>query len=177
MGKYLKYFKYLCKYKYYVMKECFRLGIPLRGILHDMSKFRPTEFFISAEYFYGEKKPVRLCFHPQAFKYDVYTQDDLQNHFDISWLKHQHRNKHHWQYWVLRYDNGKETCLDMPIVYIKEMIADWVGSGKLIHGENNGGYEEALEFYKKNMNKIKLSRMAKMHLVHILDEQINKNKN
>ena len=58
MEKYWKYFKTIFKHKLIVMITCFRAGIIWRGLLHDNSKFGPTEFFTSAKYFQGTFSPI-----------------------------------------------------------------------------------------------------------------------
>ena len=112
---YLKYIAYIIKHKYYVMLECIKLGIPLRGVLHDLHKFLPSEFIPYAKYYYGN-----------ANKYKI-----LEEQMDVAWLKHQNRAKHHWQYWCLiEEDTASIKALPMPDKYRKEMLADWIGAGK-----------------------------------------------
>ena len=43
------HFKKICKHKYYVGKYCWKLGLYKQGIMHDMSKFSPVEFFESVK--------------------------------------------------------------------------------------------------------------------------------
>lgn len=107
---YVEYFKYLAKHKWYVFVECCKLGVPLRGLLHDMSKFLPCEWVPYAHHFYGKRKKK------------------VDRAYDLAWLHHIHRNKHHWQFWVI-VDNGIEEYLPMPDKYVKEMLADWYGAG------------------------------------------------
>lgn len=77
---------------------------------HDRSKDKLDEYDAYDKYFYGNNR-----------SYDV-VQD-----FNRAWLKHIHRNPHHWQYWVLINDNPNEgeIILDMPYGYIIEMLCDW----------------------------------------------------
>lgn len=60
-NKILGHFKTVCRHKYYVGKYCFIAGIPLRGILHDLSKFSPTEFIESIKYYQGTRSPIDAC--------------------------------------------------------------------------------------------------------------------
>lgn len=119
MIKHIKYLRYIIRHKWYVFLECCKLGIPWRGLVHDLSKFLPSEWFPYAEYFYG-KRPDRVK-------------------FSIAWLHHQKRNKHHWQYWILKNDSGPEEVMEMPLRYRKEMLADWIGAGRAINGKNGVG--------------------------------------
>jgi hypothetical protein len=54
MSKHLKYLKYVLTHKWYVLLKCIELGIPWRGIVHDLSKFLPSEWSPYVEYFYGD---------------------------------------------------------------------------------------------------------------------------
>lgn len=130
MLTYLRYFLYLLKHKYYVFVEACKLGIPLRGLLHDVSKLYPSEFVAYANHFYGKGKKD-------------------EDAFRSAWLHHQHRNPHHWQHWILRNDDGTLDVLDMPLNYRKEMLADWRGAGKAIKG-----FDDTTNWYLINRYKI-----------------------
>lgn len=126
---YWNYFKYICIHKWYVFLECLKIMQPWHGITHDLSKFLPSEFFPYAKKFYGGD---------YAHKYF-----EIENAFDIAWLLHQRRNKHHWDYWVK--SDGKPV--PMPGKYAIQMIADWRAMGS-VHGDT------AEEFYKKNKKRM-----------------------
>ncbi len=135
MGKNLKNFSYIWRHRWYVFIECCKLGIIWRGIVHDLSKYRLSEW-----------KPYTNHF----FKFtDDGDHPDLP--FDTAWLHHIHRNRHHWQYWIVREDNGDTKIMPMPDQYRKEMLADWIGAGRAIHGRLtiDGWYNE-------NKHKMKL---------------------
>jgi len=153
MNKNWEYLKYVLKHKWYVFQECCKLGIPWRGFLHDMSKFRPSEWKPYAEYFYGrypmDEKP------PSESKA-----------FDIAWLHHQKRNPHHWQYWILKEDSGSTHNIEMPIVYRKEMYADWVGAGKAITGKDN-----IIPWYNKNKDNIKLGWETRRWIERLINKE------
>lgn len=136
--KSIKYFRYLIRHKWYVMVECFRLRIYWQGLTHDLSKFLPDEFFPYLEYFYGDKNSIFAFYFEERFK--------------EAWLLHQKRNKHHWQYWILRNDNGSTIALDMPIQYCEEMLADWIGAGLAINGKL-----EVKSWFEKNKANMLLS--------------------
>lgn len=54
----LKHIKLVMKHKWLVFKFSLKVGIPFRGIMHDLSKFSPTEFFESIKYFEGTTSPI-----------------------------------------------------------------------------------------------------------------------
>lgn len=52
--------------------------------------------------------------------------DETQEEFNLAWLKHIHKNPHHWQYWVLpSEDLHIIQALEMPQNYVLEMLCDW----------------------------------------------------
>jgi hypothetical protein len=135
--KHLKYLSYVLRHKWYVFIECCKLGIPWTGIIHDLSKFRPSEWFPYANYFYGNLEKGQ----------DETTED---KEIDLAWLLHQKRNKHHWQWWILPEDEGGVKILPMADRYRKEMLADWKGAGKAL------GKPDCQEWYLANKNKMRL---------------------
>ena len=110
---YFKYLKALLKHKWVVFIECCKRDMPFRGIMHDMSKFLPSEFIPYAQFFYGKEQT-----------------DKTADAFELAWLKHQKRNKHHWQWWVINNDSGGYTVLEMPDKIRKELLSDWIGANR-----------------------------------------------
>jgi len=129
--RYLRYLKYVLRHKWFVFIECARRGLVWRGLVHDMSKLRPSEFFPYANFFYG-KKPS-----PSAA-------------FDFAWLLHQKRNRHHWQWWILPEDNGGEKVMEMPMAERVEMLCDWKGAGRA------QGTPNTQKWYLANRGKMRL---------------------
>lgn len=58
MNKYIAHFRTIAKHKLLVMKFCFKCGLIWRGLMHDNSKFGPTEFWASAKYWQGNRSPI-----------------------------------------------------------------------------------------------------------------------
>lgn len=153
MKKHFLYLKTLLRHKWFVFLEACKLGIPILGIIHDISKFLPDEFIPYARFFYGE--------------YEELEKEVVKECFDRAWLKHQHRNKHHWQYWLLMNDSGGAIKFpeksfkqvepqDMPLRYLTEMIADWRGAGRAY------GNPDTKEWYLKNRDKIILHPVSQI---------------
>ena len=178
--KYLKYLNYLIRHKWFVLIECYKVGIIWRGIIHDLSKLRPSEFFFYADHFYGtqKEKSCYSCFHKiwnsqcefngsgigdgeQASQCKDYKVIDEQ--FDYAWLLHQKRNKHHWQWWVLTEDYGIVKVLDMPLKYRLEMLADWRGAGRA-----QGNKMSTKEWYEANKDNMKLHPDTRMWVEDML---------
>lgn len=99
----------------YVRQMCFKMGIPLQGLIHDLSKYSKEEFEIF-KYYTGTCSPHQ----------------EMRNQFGYSdrWMYHYHKNKHHWQYWLDIEDYpDKVYPIKMPYKYVIESICDFVGAG------------------------------------------------
>jgi hypothetical protein len=115
---------------------------------HDDSKYKSDEYFAYDAYFYGESKS-----------------DEVVHDFRIAWLKHIHRNPHHWQHWVLINDdpNEGEIILDMPHHYIIEMICDWWAFSWA-----KGNLYEIFKWYNDHKKYMKLSDDTRTTVENIL---------
>ena len=162
--KHLRYLWYVLRHRWYVFVECCRLGIIWRGLTHDLSKFRPSEWFAYTEFFYGVAIEI---LHEVDGKIDTTEAEQVfaarKVAFNLAWLKHIHRNPHHWQNWRLRKDNGSTKLIPMPSKYVKEMLADWRGAGKA------QGFEEIGPWYEKRWRNIDLATETR-DLLHSLME-------
>jgi hypothetical protein len=157
LTKHLKYARYLAIHKWFVMVACFRRGLILQGIVHDWSKFLPSEWRPYAEFFYSAiDRKTRDELRQQCFKatgsFPWPSSAELRDAFNVAWLKHQHRSPHHWQHWVLRNDDGSTVLIEMPRKYALEMLCDWDGAGRAITGKCGG----TKDWYLKNRPKITL---------------------
>ncbi len=124
---YLRYLWYVLRHKWYVLLACIELGVPLRGLVHDLSKLRPSELVPYARYFYGGNSDIKRGRDETGYYKAGASDDDA---FDRAWLYHQHRNPHHWQFWCLVQDDDASKCLLIPESYVREMVADWRGAGR-----------------------------------------------
>ena len=145
--KHFLYLRYLLTHKYWVFYAGLKLNVSIwRLLIHDWSKFLPSEWFAYANYFYGNHRKFSEL--PSGLKHDYpfeLCQEYWKNKFDFSWNLHQKRNKHHFQFWLLTNDSGSTVALKMPEKYVREMIADWAGAGRAITGK-----WEAWDYYQKN---------------------------
>jgi len=137
--RHLAYLSYVVRHKWFVMIECFRHGLIWRGLVHDLSKFRPSEWFPYARHFYNRNGSK------------VFHRDNLgREGFDFAWLLHQKRNRHHWQWWILPAEEAGEKVLEMKPVFRTEMVCDWIGDRRAMgHGK------DLYSWYKKNIKKMR----------------------
>lgn len=117
---------------------------------HDKSKYTSEEYDAYDKYFYGRKT------------------SEVNDTFNRAWLHHIHNNPHHWQYWVLLEDdpdiNNNFICLEMPIEYVFEMIADWWS----FSWKSNNLYE-IFDWYEDHKNTMKLNSKTRRIVEDILE--------
>jgi len=114
----MSYLWRILTHKWFVFLAGLKIGVPLwQLILHDWSKFTPFEFKeYRRQFFLPEKSPIGWA---------------------RAWLHHQNLNKHHWEYWIPRdgtRDYPDNQPLIMPLIYVKEMVADWMGASRAYEG-------------------------------------------
>ncbi len=168
---YFQYFKYVLVHKYFVFVAGLKTEAPIWLLLiHDWSKFLPSEFIPYAQYFYNkERQAVEALDAISDFglaelaPFGYYIKD----HFNVAWLYHQRRNPHHWQYWYLMQDNDPSFPLPMPEKYAREMVADWAGAGRAITGK-----WETAAWYEKNKKRILLHPDTRLFVETLLQDLI-----
>lgn len=127
MKNIIKHFILITKHKWVVFKLCCMAGIPWRGIVHDLSKYSPTEFFESVKYYSGNHSPIREA--------------KIEKGYSKAWLHHKGRNKHHFEYWIDVCAPDKTPVI--PFVYTVEMICDTMAAGIVYQGKNwEKGYQQ-----------------------------------
>lgn len=162
MRRYWKYLMYVVRHKWFVMMACFRHGLIWRGLTHDLSKFRPSEFIPYAKHFYAPNGGPAIQYNGNGYSKDEDEKQDLN--FDKAWLSHIHRQPHHHQHWRLFQDDGTVKVLDMPEQYIGEMVCDWIGAGKA-----QGYGDNTKNWYEHNKEKIVVSAKTRIRLEELLD--------
>lgn len=127
------HFNLVNKHRFKVFKLCCKAGIPFRGLVHDLSKYSPTEFFESVKYYQGNYSPIQNC--------------KKDNGYSKAWLHHKGRNKHHHEYWY-DYAAPSKSAL-IPYKYTAEMICDTLAAGMTYQGKN-WTYDYQLKYYLKD---------------------------
>ena len=114
------HFIVITRHKWVVFKLCCKVGQPWRGLVHDLSKYSPTEFWEGVKYFNGKHSPIT-----DAKKDKGYSQ---------AWLHHKGRNKHHTDYWVDLSAPDKTPII--PYQYVAEMLCDKLAAGMVYKGKD-----------------------------------------
>lgn len=165
---YLAYLRYVCRHKFFVFLYCCTLGIPWRGLTHDLSKFTPSEFGPYARFFFGPPTP-----HGDA----------RRAAFMHAWHFHYARNPHHWEHWVQPREGRSGVVAKMLRTYAisgtpigveqaddastLEMIADWLAMAPT-RRQTVDPFEDARQFYMAHRDEIILSPRARMLVEHHL---------
>jgi len=110
------------KYVYKLMSVC---GYPIRGLVHDMSKFQIIELKESIKYYNGKRSPLSIAKEKQGYS--------------LAWLHHVGKNKHHSAYWV-DITNGIMNPCKIPWVYLVEQICDTISAEKVYHKDWDESY-------------------------------------
>lgn len=162
-----KHFKTITYHKYLVMKGCFAVGLYKQGLLHDMSKYSPQEFFVGARYYQGTRSPNNA------------EREDIG--YSSAWLHHKGRNKHHYEYWIDYCADAADSALlgmmpaPMPDPYIAEMFMDRVAASKVYNGSAYTD-QDALTYYQKGAGRMErylhpYTRKRLEKLLHMLAEK------
>jgi hypothetical protein len=158
MKAHLRYLRYVVRHKWFVFLAGLALRVPLHQlILHDWTKFLPSEWFPYVANFYGG--PHRPWSEVTAYEKTHHIdyarrtcKEGVQGAFDAAWNHHQKANPHHWQHWVLLKDDGSQIALAIPDRFLREMVADWIGAGRAM----GKGKADAPAWYEKNRHKMTL---------------------
>ena len=141
MGNAWGHFKTVVRHRHMVIKHCSKAGILFQGLLHDLSKFSPTEFAPGAKYYQGTRSPNEA--EREAYGYS------------LAWMHHKGRNKHHFEYWT---DYSPVTKrmepVKMPLKYVKEMFCDRVAASKIYMKDSYSDSAPLAYFQKGKGNRM-----------------------
>lgn len=130
------HFKTVHRHRSLVFKYCRASGLWRQGLLHDLSKYSPEEFWTGVRYFQGSRSP-----------------NDAERQAtgcSKAWLHHKGRNKHHLEYWYdYRREDGVFSGLPMPLPYLIESVCDRIAASRVYLGEH---YEDhsPLDYYERS---------------------------
>ncbi len=151
------HFKTITNHKYIVAKECFKIGLYKQGILHDLSKYSPSEFLVGIRYYQGTRSPNDA------------ERDKIG--YSNAWLHHKGRNKHHYEYWIdysKKAAPGEMLPVRMPDKYIAEMLMDRIAASKVYQGK---AYTDAapLAYFYQGTNNAAIEEETKKILLYYLE--------
>ena len=133
------HFLTITHHRHEVIKNCFKAGIGIQGLFHDLSKYSPSEFIPGMMYFQGDRSPNEM--ERETIGYSR------------AWMHHKGRNKHHFEYWS-DYNPRSHTVepVKMPVRYVAEMFCDRVAASRIYQG-NDYRPEHPLEYYLRGKSR------------------------
>ncbi len=150
----IKHFVTITRHRHTVIKHCARAGILWQGLFHDLSKYSPAEFILSAKHYVGYKSPIDF--------------ERLDLGYSRVWLHHQGRNRHHFEYWR---DYNPETKMiepvEMPTKYLVEMFCDRVAASKIYQGEKYTP-KHPLEYFLAGKDRMSIHKKTSEQLESLL---------
>ena len=151
----IRHFITITEHKLLVMCHCFQVGLYRQGLLHDLSKYSPEEFFTGVRFYQGNRSP-------NAAEREILG-------FSKAWLHHKGRNKHHYEYWIDISKNKEEGLVGnkMPLRYVIEMVMDRIAACKVYRGKD---YTDgaAWEYYEKTRKYVTMHPETRALLERLL---------
>ena len=149
-----RHFLTITKHRMLVLDGCFRVGLYWQGLVHDLSKYSPTEFWNGARYFQGTRSPN--------------TAERELKGYSEAWIHHKGRNRHHYEYWTdMNLQTRNYEPVPMPRKYLVEMVMDRRAACMIYQGK---AYKpaSALEYFDKSREKTLMHSQTRQELSFLL---------
>ena len=144
----------ITRHRWLVRQGCFQVGLYWQGLVHDLSKYSPTEFAVGAKYYQGTRSPNAA--------------EREQKGFSEAWMHHKGRNRHHYEYWC---DMSPVTKVyepvPMPRKYLVEMVMDRRAACKVYEGEKYTD-SSALAYFEKSRERVLMHEQTRQELGFLL---------
>ena len=149
-----QHFKTVHHHRALVRKGCFRVGLYLQGLTHDLSKYSPTEFLRGAHYYQGTRSPNAA--------------EREEKGYSEAWMHHKGRNRHHYEYWTdMSPKTHRYEPVDMPRRYLVEMLMDRRAACMTYQGKNYRPGAE-LEYLEKSRERLLMHPETLRRLEYLL---------
>lgn len=141
----------------WVRRYCWKVGLYRQGLLHDLSKYSPTEFWRGVKYYQGgTSSPIN-------------AEKSASGHgYSEAWMHHKSRNKHHYEYWVDNLDDSFQYGMvpmvhPMPYKYFAEMLCDYLGAARAYLGDHFT-YKDEMIWWGNQRNRRAMHEQNKIML-------------
>ena len=144
------HFKTITHHRHLVLRGCFAVGLYRQGLLHDLSKYMPSEFLVGARYYQGDRSPNNA--------------EREETGASLAWLHHKGRNRHHYEYWmdynahsVLNGPHPSDAAIvpvKMPGRYVVEMLMDRIAASKTYHPDTYRDSDPLGYYLRGNKNDV-----------------------
>lgn len=145
----------ITRHRHEVIKNCFKAGIGVQGLFHDLSKYSLAELIPSSQLYQGTRSPNERA-------RELYG-------YSSAWLHHKGRNKHHFEYWCdVNIKTRRYEPVKMPERYLKEMVCDRIAASKIYKKELYTD-SSALEYLQKSTDREAMHKDTYASLFFLLD--------
>ena len=149
-----QHFKTVTRHRFLVMQGCFRVGLYLQGLTHDLSKYSPTEFLVGMRYFQGTRSPNAA--------------EREEKGYSEAWMHHKGRNRHHYEYWTdMSLATREYESVPMPRKYLAEMVMDR-RAACIVYEKENYTPGSALTYLQRSKEKELMHPETRRQLEYIL---------
>ena len=69
--KAIEHLRTINHHKLLVMKGCFKVGLYRQGLMHDLSKYTPSEFLVGCKYYHDKRTGRHRQIRPQLRMHDA----------------------------------------------------------------------------------------------------------
>ena len=149
-----QHFWTITRHRWLVRRGCFQVGLYWQGLIHDISKYSPTEFCNGIKYYQGTRSPNNA--------------EREDKGYSEAWIHHKGRNRHHYEYWT---DMNLQTrCYEsvpVPRKYLVEMIMDRIAACRVYQGKDYT-VGSALDYLERSREKNLMHPQTKKELRYIL---------
>lgn len=149
-----QHFKTITRHRFVVLAGCFRVGLYWQGLVHDLSKYSPTEFMQGAKFYQGVRSPNAA--------------ERESKGYSEAWMHHKGRNRHHYEYWTdMNMERRVYESVPMPRKYLVEQVMDRRAACIIYQGKS---YTAAspLEYFMRSRERTLMHPQNKQELEHIL---------
>ena len=149
-----KHFVTITAHRMKVASGCFKVGLYWQGLTHDLSKYSPTEFWVGARYYQGNRSPNNA--------------EREDKGYSESWMHHKGRNRHHFEYWTdISPVSRQYEPIPIPRKYLAEMIMDRIAACKTYQGK---AYTDgsALGYLQKSLERTRMHPQTLKELTFLL---------
>ncbi|MEM9849628.1 MAG: DUF5662 family protein [Bacteroidota bacterium] len=119
--------------------------------VHDFSKFSCQETMgCVGKYIKGDDSQAATIAYKQA------------------WHHHKHHNDHHAEYWFDVKKSGVALPMQMPVICIVEMVADWIGAGQTYGTPFKEWVKDNLDTFNfHEQTKVTLDRILEIYFANV----------
>jgi hypothetical protein len=149
-----EHFKTITWHRLLVLEGCLRVGLIWQGLVHDLSKYSPTEFRAGAKYYQGNRSP------------NAAEREDKG--YSEAWMHHKGRNRHHYEYWTdMNLQTRNYESVPMPRKYLVEMVMDR-RAACLVYQKGDYTPGAALEYLERSREKVLMHPQTLRELTYLL---------